>query len=88
MAAMYPSKTFDWSQYTSILDQFENGKISGFDAINQSTYIYQKNNDAIKEEATAHQENANAVKEETKAQEELNNVKSQSFFFVFFIVFI
>ena len=78
MAAMYPSKTFDWSQYTSILDQFENGKISGFDAINQITDIYQKNNDAIKEEATAHQENANAVKEETKAQEELNNVKSQT----------
>lgn len=67
MMVMYPSKSFDWSQYVSVLDQFESGKISGIDAINQISTTNQKAAEAIEREKLTQEEVAKVAREKNSS---------------------
>ena len=71
ITSLKPNQTFEWSNYTDILNQFENGAIDGFDAINQI-------NTRLNQEQQAHTQNTEAIKAEALAQEQLNNTKNGS----------
>ena len=71
LMAIKPNQAFEWGNYTDIFSQFENGAISGIEAINQI-------NTKIKQEAQAHQENTAAINAETQAQENLNKTENQN----------